>query len=93
VSVIIRSQDKKSIINFDRIDTIRLSMQKEKGVIKSNYQTDIFYDSEDTFGVLGTYLSVEKAIKVLDMIEVAYRKNAFIDGVVFQMPQDSEVWS
>ena len=70
--MIIRSQDKKSIINFDRIDTIRLSMQKEKGVIKSNYQTDIFYDSADTFGVLGTYSSVEKAIKVLDMIQDAY---------------------
>ena len=78
--MIIRSQDKKSIINFDRIDTIRLSMQKEKGVIKSNYQTDIFYDSADTFGVLGTYSSVEKAIKVLDMIQDKYLSRMELDG-------------
>lgn len=70
--MIIRSQDRKSIINFDSIDTVRLSKLLERGIIKEQYQTDIFYDSADTFGVLGTYSSEEKAIKVLDMIQEAY---------------------
>ena len=91
--MIIRSQDKKSIINFDRVDTVRLSRCVEKGVIKEHYQTDIFYDSVDTFGILGAYSTEEKAIKVLDMICDACRNMAFIDEqtVVFNMPQDSEV--
>ena len=42
-------------------------------------------------GVLGKYSTEEKAIKVLDMIEDAYRNSAFTDGNIFRMPQDSEV--
>lgn len=96
--MIIRSQDKKSIINFDRVDTVRLSRCVEKGVIKEHYQTDIFYDTEDTFGVLGTYSSEEKAIKVLDMIcehydkvmDARYWNNEYQENY-FKMPQDFEV--
>jgi hypothetical protein len=39
----------------------------------------------------GNYSTEEKAIKVLDMIEDACRNMAFTDGIVFRMPQDSEV--
>ena len=39
----------------------------------------------------GVYSTEEKAIKVLDMIEDAHRSMSFTDGVVFRMPQDSEV--
>jgi hypothetical protein len=101
VSVIIRSQNKKSIINFDRVDTIRLSRHEERGAIKEHYRTDIlFYDTVNTFGVLGRYSTEEKAIKVLDMIQDAYTKsfqkveNNYVGEmyrVVFTMPQDSEV--
>jgi hypothetical protein len=85
--MIIRSQDKKSIINFDRVDTLRLSRCVAKGVIKEHYQTDVFYDMTDTFGVLGTYSTEEKAIKVLDMIQSAYLQEC----LCIQIPQDSEV--
>ena len=91
--MLIRSQDKYSIINFDNIDRVRLSEQRKRGEIKAHYQTDVFYDTEETFGVLGTYSTEEKAIKVLDMICDSCRNMAFIDekAVVFNMPQDSEV--
>jgi hypothetical protein len=99
--MLIRSQDKKSIINFNRLDTVRLSRYLEKGVIREHYQTDVFYDTAETFGVLGTYSSEEKALKVLDMIQEHALELHFskivpdrcgqIYGNVFQMPQDSEV--
>jgi hypothetical protein len=90
--MIIRSQDKKSIINFNAVDTIRLSRCIERGVIKEHYQTDVFYDTTDTFGVLGTYSTEEKAIKVLDMIAQNYvESKKYIIRRVFEMPQDSEV--
>jgi hypothetical protein len=41
----------------------------------------------DTFGVLGTYSTEEKAIKVLDMIQSAYLQEC----LCIQIPQDSEV--
>ena len=98
--MIIRSQDKKSIINLDRVDTVRLSRIMEIGVIKEHYQTEVLYDAGDTFGKLGDYSTEEKAIKVLDMIQDAYTKsfqkveNDYVGEmyrVVFPMPQDSEV--
>lgn len=97
--MIIRSQDKESIINFDSVDTLRLSRISERGVIQEEYRTSILYDANDTFGVLGTYSTEEKAIKVLDMIQSAYNsietmkidKCAWRDNHYFQMPQDEEV--
>ena len=85
--MLIRSQNKESIINFDRVDTVRLSRCVEKGVIKEQYQTDVFYDAADTFGVLGTYSTKEKAIKALDKICEFY----FHCEGIFEMPLDSEV--
>ena len=98
--MIIRSQDKESIINFDAVDTLRLSRISEVGVIQEEYQTSILYDANDTFGVLGTYSTEEKAIKVLDMIQNKYlncnRESmagcfGFVKNTVFQMPKDEEV--
>lgn len=94
--MIIRSQDKKSIINFNSIDTICI---KEDGEIQ-------YYNGEETtMGVLANYSAEEKAIKVLDMIcshADKMRRNLFFAAAgwggiekytseVFQMPQDSEV--
>lgn len=82
--MIIRSQNKKGIINLNNIDTIDV------------YDGQVRYFNGgglESMGILGTYSTEEKAIKVLDMICDACRNIAFIDeqAVVFQMPQDSEV--
>ena len=91
--MIIRTQDKRSIVNLDRLDTICNKTIRNKGEINEQYPTTIHYYSgvAETMGVLGNYSSEEKAIKVLDMIVECYRSESFTDGVVFQMPQDSEV--
>lgn len=91
--MIIRSQDKESIINFSHIDTICIVEE----------EIQYFNGVMDSKGILGTYSTEEKAIKVLDMIQEAYLKttrtaissnlevNSLPVAVVFQMPQDSEV--
>ena len=72
--MIIRSQDKYSIINLDVVDGVRLLEQRRKGEIKTHYQTDVYYLTKNESGILGTYSTEEKALKVLDMIQEAYCK-------------------
>ena len=83
--MIIRTQNKKTIVNFDAVDTI--CVDSKVPIIK------YYSGTEETVGALGTYSTEEKAIKVLDMICNANRNAAFIDksAVLFEMPQDSEV--
>ena len=73
--MLIRSQDKMSIINFDNIDTIWAKTDEDKG-IEEHYETSIQYfcGGEETMGTLGFYSTEEKAIKVLDMIQDAYAR-------------------
>lgn len=98
--MIIRSQDKKNIVNFNNIDTIDVRDKQVRYFANGGVET---------MGVLGTYSTEEKAIKVLDMIQQEYGKHlysqggqmatadiyiqpfVFIPPKVFQMPQDSEV--
>ena len=98
--MIIRSQDKKCIVNLNNIDTIDI------------HDTQVRYFSGggiESMGLLGTYSTEEKAIKVLDMIQDAYSNHyygeggqmatadiyvppfAFIPPKVFQMPSDEEI--
>lgn len=98
--MIIRSQDKKGIVNFANIEAVKLN---EIQISISNDWWDFeisYYNSNGNVELLGTYSTKEKAIKVLDMIQRAYGKsfeeerNNYIGhryNVVFQMPQDSEV--
>ena len=83
--MIIRSQDKKVIVNLDNIDTIDIA----------DLQVRCFNGVFDTAVVIGTYSTEEKAIKVLDMIQNAYVKceanTAWGDDIAFQMPSDEEV--
>lgn len=85
--MIIRSQNKKGIINLNNIDTI--------GIEPNHCGCDVvgYNGTQESCVKLGEYSTEEKAIKVLDMICNACRNTAFIDesAVVFQMPQDSEV--
>ena len=89
--MLIRSQDKKTIVNLDNICEIA-SVSREIYSFCGRNHTQI-----------GAYSTEEKAINVLDMIQEKYEtyigiENGF-DGVigyydmpkVFQMPQDSEV--
>ena len=89
--MIIRSQNKKAIVNLNVIDTIE------------EHNKHIRYfggGGMETVGVLGKYSTEEKAIKVLDMIcaEYQYAEECKHTGVgsappefVFQMPSDEEV--
>ena len=77
--MLIRSQDKEILINFNNSPAIKI--MGTKGDV-----TIICSDTYETF-VIGNYSTREKAMKVLDMIQEAY-VNGHID---YQIPADSEV--
>ena len=78
--MLIRSQDKETLINFNNSIVIDI-MDNIKGGVKMvcSYSCDDY--------VIGNYSTKAKAMKVLDMIQEAY-VNGHID---YQMPEDSEV--
>lgn len=87
--MIIRSQNKKAIVNLNMIDTIEE---------RDNQIRYFSGGGMETVGLLGQYSTEEKAIKVLDMIEKLYVESVWTDErmiianrVCFEMPQDSEV--
>jgi hypothetical protein len=94
--MLIRSQDKKSLINMDNVTDLSVVSGSE---IMACYTTDQGYQR------IGKYSDKSKAIKVLNMIQDTYTPSAgevqaYIDGAipkvvldnrVFQMPQDVEV--
>lgn len=85
MSMLIRSQDKKSILNLDKV--------MQLCVVTPPFGTVERMIMANGAGV-GTYSTEEKAIKVLDMIEDAYkdfRGGNIYEHSVFQMPQDEEV--
>ena len=103
--MLIRSQDKKCIVNLDNIVGIFSvkNLPKDR-VILPQYETDIVCYSDRDETSIGRYDSEEKAIKVLDMICAEYQAPIYriIDGdeidvyenIMFHMPQDDEVdWS
>ena len=87
VSMIIRSQDKTVIVNFNMQSEIYVS----EGIGGFGIETNEF--------ILGDYSTEEKAIKVLDMIQKAYNtienmkidKQAWRDNHYFEMPLDADV--
>lgn len=98
--MIIRSQNKKAIRNFNLISDLVIS-KDEKGGWEIIACYPYFAQSDCGFAVIGTYSTEEKAIKVLDMIcnfadekhyeKVVTEKCGCIGGVVFDMPSDEEV--
>ena len=89
--MIIRSQDKKSIVNMDNIDTIDI----RENLIRA-------FNGGNDMGInIGKYSTEEKAIKVLDMICGVYCLLEDIkcgavqaqkyDSFCFDMPSDEEV--
>lgn len=95
--MIIRSQDKKLLANFEQLSDMYVRNVCEKFFIIADMSGDY------TMAELGEYSTEEKAIKVLDMIQNAYVGGSMmiVSGkngntynplpIVFQMPQDSEV--
>ena len=89
--MLIRSQDKELLVNFNVSAGIEIEERNTKTVVTS-YITGCSY-------LLGEYSTRAKAMKVLDMIQEAYERyeyeKVFKTGLTlfetFQMPEDSEV--
>ena len=77
--MLIRSQNKRMIVNFDNICTVSAFPEKDS--------EDIYVEDGTGSLMVGRYSTKEKAIKVLDILQEAY-----INGHSnYQMPEDSEV--
>ena len=89
--MLIRSQDKRMIVNFDNICTISAFPEKDS--------EDIYVEDGTGSLMVGRYSTKTKAMKVLDMIQEAYCKFMSVKNddawngkeSVFYMPEDSEV--
>lgn len=89
--MLIRSQDKRMIVNFNNICTVSAFPEKDS--------EDIYVEDGTGSLMVGRYSTKAKAMKVLDMIQEAYERyeyeKAFKTGLIlfetFQMPEDSEV--
>ena len=87
--MLIRSQDKRILINMNNVSSIEVG----------DNELRIFADDGEAIYDLGSYSTKAKAMKVLDMIQEAYEgyeyEKAFKTGLAlfeaFQMPADSEV--
>lgn len=96
--MLIRTQNKKQIINFNNYNGVAISYKSE-----CDFGVCAIYElreREIAQVEMGNYSSEEKAIKVLDMIQDCYKfkkhEETYHEGVyvyepTFQMPQDSEV--
>ena len=62
--MLIRSQDKRMIVNFDNICTVSAFPEKDS--------EDIYVEDGTGSLMIGRYSTKAKAIKVLDMIQEAY---------------------
>lgn len=89
--MLIRSQDKETLINFN--NSIVINIMDIEGVVKIVCS----YSCEDY--IIGRYSSKAKAMKVLDTIQEAYYKFMSVKNddawngkeSVFQMPADEDV--
>ena len=87
--MLIRSQDKRILINMNNVSSIEVG----------DNELRIFADDGETIYDLGSYSNKAKAMKVLDMIQEAYERyeyeKVFKTGLTlfetFQIPEDSEV--
>jgi hypothetical protein len=85
--MLIRSQQKKQICNFDTSHSLWIHEQGGKFNIMMSFNNDADYG-------MGAYTTEAKAVKVLDMIQRVYDSSSVNHGVtVFQMPSDEEVES
>ena len=64
--MLIRSQDKRMIVNFDNICTVSAFPEKDS--------EDIYVEDGTGSLMVGRYSTKEKSMKVLDMIQEAYEE-------------------
>lgn len=87
--MLIRSQDKRILINMNNVSSIEVGDDRLR----------IFANNGDAIYDIGEYSTEAKVIKVLDMIQEAYCKFMSVKNddawsgkeSVFYMPEDSEV--
>ena len=80
--MLIRTQNKKGIVNLDNIDTIDTRDRQVRYFSGGGI---------DTMGLLGQYSTEGKAIKVLDMIQDAYARcesvKVLSSGIMFEVTE------
>lgn len=92
--MLIRSQDKRSLLNLDNVTDL--------SVVSGN-EIIAYYVTNEGYQRIGKYSDEAKAIKVLDMIQVAYGKSKILEtgqyivnysdmtSFIYEMPSDEEV--
>lgn len=82
--MLIRSQDKRSLLNLDNVTDL--------SVVSGN-EIIAYYVTNEEYQRIGKYSDEAKAIKVLDMIQEFYNRYKYDVEMsdTFQMPQDEEV--
>ena len=95
--MLIRSQNKKEIVNLDNIKGVYVCGYMPKRIMhkdgkeKPNFKEKVVYRVIADEYILGTYSTEGCAIEVLDNICGASENQSERFSYVFQMPQDSEV--
>ena len=73
--MLIRSQDKRMIANFDNICTVSAFPEKDS--------EDIYVEDGTGSLMIGRYSTKAKAMKVLDMIQEAYTNEKVVEMVAY----------
>ena len=80
--MLIRSQDKRMIVNFDNICTVSAFPEKDS--------EDIYVEDGTGSLMVGRYSTREKAMKVLDMIQKAYADEKLVDYTKYLQMKEIE---
>ena len=80
--MLIRSQNKRMIVNFDNICTVSASPEK--------HSEDIYVEDGTGSLMVGRYSTKEKAMKVLDMIQEAYADEKLVDYTTYLQQKEIE---
>lgn len=98
--MLIRSQDKKKLTNFEQVTDLGVVKLPDGFGINAYYAFSVI--DEYSSMCIGEYSTEEKAIRVLDMIQEEYQEPIYQNDIgcneiaiykskVFQMPKDEEV--
>ena len=72
--MIIRSQDKKTLVNFDRCNALAIIPRQEYEQTEGFKIVPVFHESHTSTVILGGYSTEERALAVLDEIQGLYAK-------------------
>ena len=80
--MLIRSQDKRMIVNFDNICTVSAFPEKDS--------EDIYVEDGTGSLMVGRYSTKAKAMKVLDMMQEAYADEKLVDYTKYLQRKEIE---